>query len=101
MPSTKHIVVLFFLVLLCNACSFNKMFYPTAYGKDAVFEKSLYEYEELFLETKNKKQIHCAQFKTKADTVKGQIVYFHGNAGSIATYQRVAEIFVRKGTTVF
>jgi pimeloyl-ACP methyl ester carboxylesterase len=97
MALLKQLPILLLLLFLSNACTFNKMFYATEYKKDAVFSESSYEYEEIFLDTKNKKKIHCAQFKTNTDTVKGQIVYFHGNAGPIATWQKIGEIFARHG----
>jgi len=97
MSLVKQLPIVLLIISVCNACSFNKMFYATEYKKDAAFKESSYEYEEVFLDTKNKKKIHCAQFKTKADTVRGQIVYFHGNAGPIATWQQIGEIFAHHG----
>ncbi len=60
-------------------------------------QTTVFDYESLFLTSLQQKRIHCIQFKTKQQQAKGQIVYFHGNAGSIASYQAVATTFCQAG----
>ncbi len=97
MNSLKKTVLLFCILVICSACSFNRSFYPTHYKKNAVFKQSSFNYKDFFLETKNKKKIHCAEFLCKEDSAKGLVVYFHGNSGPIASYQSVAETFAANG----
>lgn len=80
-----------------SSCSFNRLFYPSYYQKEAVLEQSDNKYRSFFLTSKNLKKLHCVQFECEERPAKAQIVYFHGNAGSIASYQSVATTFCKAG----
>lgn len=85
------------LMALLSSCSFNKQFYPTYYGKNASIENSNYPYTSFEINSKYNQKLHAVLFQTKKDTAKALVVYFHGNAGSVATYQSVAEGFCAAG----
>lgn len=85
------------LLALLSSCSFNKQFYPTYYGKNAVVESSKHQFTSFEINCKNNQKLHAVLFQTNKDTAKALVVYFHGNAGSVATYQSVAEGFCASG----
>ena len=53
---------------------------------------------ELFIDMKDGGRINVIQFK--ADTSRGLILYFHGNAGNLAGWGYVAQDFVARGYDV-
>lgn len=55
-------------------------------------------FEEHLIETSADGKINALHFK--ADSTKGLIIYFHGNAGSLARWGLVAEDYVRLGYDV-
>ena len=55
-------------------------------------------FEEHTLQTPNKGSINVLEFK--ADSARGMIVYFHGNAGNLARWGFVTEFYVDQGYDV-
>jgi len=67
------------------------LFLPTVLEQDYAFEFTQ-SFEELFFKTDNNAVINAIHFK--AETPKGVILYFHGNAGDLSRWGNVAEYFV-------
>ncbi len=57
------------------------------------------DFEELFLPMENGDQVNGLYFKTK-NTAKGDILYFHGNAGSLDRWGDYAHRFTAKGYNI-
>ena len=49
------------------------------------------DYESFFIETPNDGRIHSLLIKTRSDSPKGCILYFHGNTGNIQRWAPMAE----------
>jgi len=62
-------------------------------------QSNTFDFEELFLKMENGDQINGLYFKTK-DTVKGDILYFHGNAGNLDRWGTFAHRFTSKGYNI-
>lgn len=74
------------------------IFYPEILSQDFKFTYRLPFVEE-FVEVEKGVQINTLHFK--ADSAKGVVLYFHGNAGSLASWGGVSETFVPKGYDLF
>lgn len=60
-----------------------------------------YPFEELCFETESKGLINAIHFKVQDENKrKGVILYFHGNAGSLARWGKITEYFVKKNYDV-
>ncbi len=70
------------------------IFYPEKLSRDFSYHLSPDD-RELFVETRDGEQINGILFKSKEG--RGVILYFHGNAGSLSSWQYVAEDIVPKG----
>jgi len=73
------------LIVVCFFIQTKLIFYPSKITHDFQFEKS-YNYDEIFLKTSDNEDINGLFFKAKSDKV---ILYFHGNAGSLESWQYV------------
>ncbi|MBT8246109.1 MAG: alpha/beta hydrolase [Winogradskyella sp.] len=67
------------------------LFLPTKLEQDYQFEFN-YPFEELFFKTGDDALINALHFK--AETPKGVILYFHGNAGDLSRWGKITEYFV-------
>jgi len=70
------------------------IFYPEKLPGDFSYHLKP-EDRELFVETQDGEQINGILFKSKEN--RGVMLYFHGNAGSLSSWQYVAEDIVPKG----
>ncbi len=57
------------------------------------------EFEEHFFDMENGERINAILFKTR-DSLKGTILYFHGNAGSLKRWGRIAPTFTQRGYNI-
>ena len=73
------------------------IFFPEKLNRDHSYELSAND-EEIFIPTFDGESINGLLFK--ADNAKGVILYFHGNAGSLASWQYVAIDLVPLGYDV-
>ncbi len=70
------------------------LFLPTHLEQDYRFEFN-YPFEELFLKATDGALLNGIHFKVAQP--KGVILYFHGNAGDLSRWGKIAEPFVKKG----
>ena len=56
-------------------------------------------FDEIYVKTTDDKRLHGLLFKTNAS--KGLIFYLHGNAGSLASWGDVAEVYTAMGYDIF
>jgi fermentation-respiration switch protein FrsA (DUF1100 family) len=70
------------------------IFYPEKLSGDFTYQLKPGD-RELFIETRDGEQINGILFKARRG--RGVILYFHGNAGSLSSWQYVAEDIVPKG----
>lgn len=82
-----YIIVALYIILLvvCAFIQTKLIFYPSKLTRNFQFEKS-YTFDEVFLKTSDNETINGLHFKTKSDKV---ILYFHGNAGSLESWQYI------------
>ena len=73
------------------------IFLPTQLAQDYQFQFN-HEFEELFFETDVGTMINAIHFKV--ENPKGVILYFHGNAGDLSRWGKIAEYFVQKNYDV-
>jgi len=73
------------------------IFYPQILPDNYQFQFA-YPHEEVFLETEDAR-IHALHFK--ADSSRGVILYFHGNAGSLAGWGYISEDILPIGYDLF
>ncbi|MEH6535443.1 MAG: alpha/beta hydrolase [Psychroserpens sp.] len=73
------------------------LFFPTVLSLDYQYE-FVTPFEELFLKPAEDVSINAIHFKT--ENPKGVILYFHGNAGDLSRWGKIAEYFVTKGYDV-
>ncbi len=76
----------------------NLLFYPQKLTKDFKFTYDA-SFEEMFF--KVEEGVHLNGLLFKADSTKGLVFYLHGNAGSLATWGRVAKPFNANGYDCF
>ncbi|HEX9826283.1 MAG TPA: alpha/beta hydrolase [Flavobacteriaceae bacterium] len=69
------------------------LFLPTVLAQDYQYQFE-FPFEELFLKTEEQAVINALHFK--AESPKGIILYFHGNAGDLSRWGTVVEYFVAK-----
>lgn len=82
------LAALYTIVLICvYFIQTSLIFHPTRLGKDFVFRTGA---EEVFLKTHDNEKINGLFF---AGTRKEVILYFHGNAGDLRTWQHMAADF--------
>lgn len=74
------------------------LFLPTELPQDYSYSFE-YPFEELFLSPENGVSINALHFK--AESPKGVILYFHGNAGDLSRWGTIAQHFVYLGYDVF
>ena len=85
-----------FLIMAAFLSQEKLIFHPEKLSKD--FRFNLKEHEkEIFLATEDDEQINALFFPGNRDEV---ILYFHGNAGSLAGWQQVADDFTAYGYSV-
>lgn len=58
-------------------------------------------HKELLIPYSTKSSIHIIQFPSQTDTIKGVVLYFHGNKKNIGWYARFAPFFTKKGYSVW
>ncbi|SDR65759.1 hypothetical protein SAMN04515667_0048 [Formosa sp. Hel1_31_208] len=73
------------------------MFFPTTLPQDYEYEFA-YPFQELFLQPEENVRINAIHFK--AESPKGVILYFHGNAGDLSRWGKITEYFVAKNYDV-
>lgn len=73
------------------------LFLPTVLEQAYQFQFN-YNFEELHLKTDDGAALNAIHFKI--DNPKGVILYFHGNAGDLSRWGRIAEVFVQKNYDV-
>ncbi|RZN82270.1 MAG: alpha/beta hydrolase [Winogradskyella sp.] len=66
------------------------LFLPTKLSQDYQYQFN-YPFEELFLKTDEEAVINALHFK--AESPKGVILYFHGNAGDLSRWGKITEYF--------
>jgi len=66
---------------------------------DHIFNFQATAFEELFFDTKNGERINAIYFKTN-ETPKGEILYFHGNAGNLDRWGTYADRFTKQGYNI-
>lgn len=92
-------VVLFLHIALCALFYFFQervIFFPTTLNKEYVYEFDG-EYEEINLPVDDNISLNALLFKTKSDTLKGCILYFHGNAGTLKMWGNLASFYTNLG----
>ncbi|MFH1320347.1 MAG: alpha/beta fold hydrolase [Bacteroidota bacterium] len=70
------------------------IFHPEILPQDYQFDFEQ-QFEELYYDVDEKVKINALHFK--ADSTKGAVLYFHGNAGSLKGWGYIAEDFTRNG----
>jgi len=89
-------VVLYAIVLVCAYFAQTSLiFHPTRLGKDFAFGAGA---EEVFMKTRDGEDINGLFF---AGASKEVIIYFHGNAGDLRTWQHIATDFAGLGCNFF
>jgi len=92
------ILVVYLLVLLLAHIMQNRLiFHPGKLADGYQFDLGP-EDEEIFLETQDGERINALYFAGTNDEI---VLYFHGNAGDMSSWQYVAEDFVRLGYHFF
>jgi fermentation-respiration switch protein FrsA (DUF1100 family) len=93
------ILILTYIAVLILSCSAqtNMIFHPIKLDKDYKFN-SEYQFEEVLLSTKDGCEINGLFFP---DSSKKVILYFHGNAGSLDSWQAVYQNFQALGYNFF
>ena len=76
------------------------LFFPEKLAPDYRFQFP-FPFEEVNLKKGKEVNLHALHFKANGDSSKNVILYFHGNAGSLASWGRVAEDFVPLGYNLF
>lgn len=94
-------IILFFYLMLCILYFLYQeklIFHPQPLPADFEFQ---YEepFEELWINTLDGEKINALHFK--ADSSKGVVLYFHGNAGNLATWGVVASQFLPHNYDLF
>ena len=93
----KVIVILLGLYIMIGTSLYflqeKLLFLPTVLEQDYAYDFS-YPFEELFLKTDSDAVINAIHFKV--ENPKGVILYFHGNAGDLSRWGKIAEYFVEK-----
>lgn len=95
------ITVFVFYTLLCTLVYFfqeKMIFHPEKLAADYVFEFDL-PHQEFTILTEDKKALSALYFQ--ADSSKGLILHFHGNAGSIANCGYQAKLYTQVGYDYF
>ncbi|MDP5157058.1 MAG: alpha/beta hydrolase [Flaviramulus sp.] len=69
------------------------LFLPTVLEQDYVFNFRYY-FEEITLNTDDGSKLNAVHFKV--ENSRGVILYFHGNAGDLSRWGKIAEYFVEK-----
>lgn len=96
----RILLVLFFLyIALCAFFYFFQervIFFPTKLDKNYVYQFKG-EFEEINIPVGNNLSLNTLLFKTNSDTVKGCILYLHGNAGTLKMWGSLAPYFINQG----
>jgi uncharacterized protein len=89
-----------YILLCCLAFFFQEklIFFPQKLTKDYKFPFSQ-RFEEILIQANDHENLHGLLFKTEKP--KGLIFYLHGNAGSLAGWGEVAEVYMRLQYDVF
>src|SRR5690349_1063223 len=85
------------IIILAYSIQTKLFFHPEKLSDGHEFDKSLGS-QEVFLSTPDGEKISGLFFPAPSDTV---ILYFHGNAGSLNSWQYVYEDFRRLGINFF
>lgn len=90
---TLFVLVAVYLMIGASLHFFQEkiLFLPTKLEQDYTFQFN-YPFEELFLKTDKNAVINAIHFKVEKP--KGVILYFHGNAGDLSRWGKIAEYFV-------
>jgi pimeloyl-ACP methyl ester carboxylesterase len=92
----KFVIVLFGLYIMIGSVLYffqeKLLFLPTTLEQDYKYQ-SEYPFEELFLNPEDNVTINALHFKV--EDPKGVIIYFHGNAGDLSRWGKIAEYFVK------
>src|SRR5712671_1878133 len=86
-------ILLIMYIILCTLmfCFQEKMiFHPDKLDKNFKYEFAQ-NFQEVNITVKDKEQLNGVLFKS--DSTKGVIFYLHGNAGSLASWGKVADIY--------
>ncbi len=83
-------IIYLFLALLFYVFQTHVFFFPSTTPSDYTYNFP-YTHEEVYITTHDQEQIHGLFFPQ--ENTKGTILYFHGNAGSLASWGWIAEDF--------
>ena len=96
----KPLIILFILTnlytILCGGLYFfqeNLIFHPQKLPTDYRYEFDT-TFEEITLESNDRARLNGLHFKV--NNPKGVILYYHGNAGSLLSWGKIAQFFVQK-----
>ncbi|AWH72632.1 alpha/beta hydrolase [Dokdonia sp. Dokd-P16] len=96
----KPLIILFIVAnlyaILCGGLYFfqdNLIFHPQQLPQDYYFDFE-YPAEEVWLDAQDGARLHGLNFQV--DEAKGTILYFHGNASSLARWGEIVQFFVKK-----
>lgn len=97
----KCVIVLFGLYIMIGSALYffqeKLLFLPTVLKQDYQYQFD-YPFEELFLKPEENVTINALHFKV--ENPKGVILYFHGNAGDLSRWGKIAEYFVENNYDV-
>ncbi len=88
-------------IFLCTLMYFLQeimIFHPDKLDKNFKYEFAQ-DFQEINITVKDKEQLNGVLFK--ADSPKGVIFYLHGNAGSLASWGKVADIYTKLHYDIF
>ena len=96
----KPLIILFIVAnlyaILCGGLYFfqdNLIFHPQQLPQDYAFDFE-HPAEEVWLDAQDGARLHGLSFR--AENAKGTILYFHGNAGSLARWGEIVQFFIKK-----
>ena len=87
-------------ILICSGLYFFQekiIFFPQKLSADYIFRFDT-DFEEITFKVSDRDTINTLLFK--ADSSKGLIFYLHGNAGSLASWGDVAQVYIKRGYDV-
>jgi pimeloyl-ACP methyl ester carboxylesterase len=76
------------------------LFRPVKVDRKASYDWGI-PYRELNLMENERSNLNITQFSTSADSLRGVVLYFHGNRNNIGWYARFAPYFTRNGYEVW
>ena len=96
----KPLIILFVIAnlyaILCGALYFfqdNLIFHPQQLSQEYVFDFE-YPSQEVWIDAQDGARLHGLNFEV--ENAQGTILYFHGNAGSLAVWGSIVQLFVKK-----